>query len=312
MRKLIYRRKKHMEKAANELARLLQGKVLYRVLMKRYTSFKIGGLAEVMVFPETITDLKTTVEFCQNKGIPWRVIGKGTNLLVKDGGIEEIIINMSNTFQQVELIDDLAIRAGAGLRLARLVKFCQVSGLEGMEFAAGIPGTVGGAIVMNAGADGKEIADVISKASIYKYKEGISGIERKNMKFSYRHMEKPDSAIFLEAEFSLKKGDPIEIRERIVEGLRKRRNSQPLSMPSAGSIFKNPPDDYAGRLIDKAGLKSMRIGDAQVSETHANFIVNRGRARARDVIELIESIRKEIKKQSGVKLELEVEIIGRD
>ena len=309
---MIHKKRKKMEKAAKELEKLIQGKVLYRVLMKRYTSFRIGGLAEVMAFPERTEDLSEAVDYCEEKGLPWRVIGKGTNLLVRDGGIDEVIINLSQTFHNVETTNDSTVRVGVGMRLARLVKFCQVSGLAGVEFAAGIPGTVGGAIVMNAGADGREIANVIHKVSIYRPGLGITDIERKNLKFSYRDLEKPEGAIFLEAQFTLSQGDPVNIREEIVESLKKRRNSQPLSLPSAGSIFKNPPGDYAGRLIEKADLKSKRIGDAQVSEKHANFIVNRGRARARDVIELIELVRAEVKKRSGVELELEVEIIGRD
>ncbi len=309
---MIHKKSMEMEKAGNELEKRIQGKVLYRVLMKRYTSFRIGGLAEVMVFPETPEDLATAVEFCDNKGLPWRVIGKGTNLLVRDGGIEEVIINMSSALQDIEIVDETTVRAGAGLRLAKLVKFCQITGRSGMEWAAGIPGTVGGAIVMNAGADQSDVSKVIRKASLYRPNEGHSELERQSMKFSYRSLERQKSTVFLEAEFSLAQGDPDEIRETIVESLKVRRARQPLSLPSAGSVFKNPPGDFAGRLIELAGLKAARIGDAQISEMHANFIVNRGRARARDVLALIDMVRVEVSRRSGVQLELELEVIGRD
>lgn len=309
---MIYKKSREMEKAVRELEKRIQGKVLHRVLMKRYTSFRIGGLAEIMVLPETTEGIISTVDFCVSKGLPWRVIGKGTNLLVRDGGLEEVVINMSNSLEHVEVVDDSTVKAGAGLRLARLVKYCQVAGLEGMEWAAGIPGTIGGAVVMNAGAEGSDISKVLSSALMFRPGEGQSRLERKTMDFSYRHLERPDSTIFLEAEFSLKPGAAEEIRETIVESLKRRRLKQPLSMPSAGSIFKNPPGDFAGRLIEEAGLKAARVGDAQVSEIHANFIVNRGRARARDAIELIDLVRNEVKKRTGIELELEVEVIGRD
>jgi len=252
------------------------------------------------------------VEFCEDKGLPWRVIGKGTNLLVLDGGVDEVIINLSSSFQEVEVKEELKVWAGAGLWLARLVKYCQLEGIAGLEFMAGIPGTLGGALVMNAGADKREIADVVRRVSFYRPKEGVGELKRKHLNFSYRGLKKPEGTIFLGAEFSLSHDDPVEIRERIMVSLKRRRTTQPLSQPSPGSIFKNPPGKFAGQLIENAGLKGERIGDAQVSEKHANFIVNRGRARARDVIALIERIKDEVKKQSGVELKEEVEIIGRD
>jgi len=289
-----------------------EGEILERVSMRSYTSFRIGGLCELMVFPKNVQELLTVIGRCQEQKLPWRVMGAGTNLLVLDGGVEEVLVNLSKSFRQMRLSQDGQATAEAGLRLARLVKTCQVWGFSGLEFAAGIPGTVGGALVMNAGAMGADMAGVVEQAKGLLPEAGPFRWSQKQLKFSYRHLKRPDHAIFTEVSFVLQRRDPKKIRAKILQGLQERRQRQPLQFPSAGSVFKNPPGHYAGQLIEAAGLKGLRLGDAQVSGKHANFIVNRGRARSREVLALIEKIQQRVREHSGIKLELEIEVIGKE
>jgi len=297
---------------AEVLAAEMEGEVHERVSMRSHTSFRIGGLCELMVFPKTEAELELVISRGQAEQRPWRVIGAGTNLLVRDGGVEEILINLSRTFHQIQISRDGEVMAEAGLRLARLVKTCQVQGFTGLEFAAGIPGTVGGALAMNAGAMGSDMAAVVKRVRGLLPGSGSFQWQNKQLKFSYRSLERPAEVVFTSVHFQLQADDPKEIRARIIQGLWERRGRQPLHYPSAGSVFKNPPGRFAGQLIEEAGLKGERIGDAQISEKHANFIVNRGRARSRDVLALIERTRKAVEERTGIKLELEIEVIGKD
>jgi len=297
---------------AEVLQKEMEGEVLERVSMRPYTSFRIGGLCELMAFPKTEAELELVISRCQAQEKPWRVIGAGTNLLVRDGGVEEVLLNLSRTFQQIKLSKDGEIVAEAGLRLARLIKTCQGHGFSGLEFAAGIPGTVGGAVAMNAGAMGSDMAAVVKRIQGFSPREGAFQWQGKQIKFSYRRLERPADAVFTNVQFQLQAEDPRKIRVRIVDWLWERRGRQPLHYPSAGSVFKNPPGRFAGQLIEEAGLKGERIGDAQISEKHANFIVNRGRARSREVLALIERIQKAVAERTGIKLELEIEVLGKD
>ncbi len=301
--------KKEFEKLAEKLSRIISGRVEQRVLMKRFTTFKIGGLCELMVFPKDRFELAVVVESCEKAGLPWRVLGKGSNVLVKDGGLEEVVINLQEGFNWIEA-QDTTVRVGAGVKLNQLVKFCQEMGLAGLEFCAGIPGTVGGAIRMNAGAEGSEISERIVRVEFYRYPEGRYLKPKKELNFTYRSLELKAGEIIIGAEFELENDSPKAIRERIVQYLKKRRRTQPVAFASAGSIFKNPKGDYAGRIIEELGLKGLRIGDAQISDLHANFIINRGRAKAKEVMELINIIRERAKKEKGIELELEIEILG--
>ncbi len=306
------RKRKNFEALADKLRREISGAVEEKVLMKRYTTFRIGGICELMVFPNNRKELAFVIEECENQGFPWRILGRGSNLLVKDGGLEEVVINLQKGFNQIEQIDDERVKADAGVRLSHLVKFCQELGLSGLEFCVGIPGTVGGAIRMNAGAEGDEIFQHLLQVEFYRPPEGNYFKKSKELNFNYRHLQLKPKEVILSAEFQLSPDNPREIRERIVNYLKKRRRSQPVAYPSAGSIFKNPPGDYAGRIIEELGLKGFRVGDAQVSELHANFIVNRGRAKASQVLELIRLIQEKARKEKGIQLELEIEVVGKE
>jgi UDP-N-acetylmuramate dehydrogenase len=296
-----------------------KGKAEERVGMKRHTTFKIGGMAEVIVWPQGTEDLETSVELANEMKLPWRVLGNGSNLLVGDGGVEEVLIKIMEAFPEVEIPAEdymssgergAVVRMAAGVKLAIAVKQCQMHGLAGVEWAAGIPGTVGGAVIMNAGSMGSSISDVVKWVEWYRPGEGISRVEKKDLVYEYRRLSRAEDAVVVACAVELSKDDPRAVRERIVKGLKRRRQTQPLSHPSAGSVFKNPPGDYAGRLIESVGLKGERIGDAQISDVHANFIVNRGRARSRDVLALIDKAREKVTKSAGVELELEIEVIG--
>jgi len=300
------------DKAAEKFRKEIAGRVEQRVLMKRYTSFRIGGLAEVMVFPQNADELLRVIEYCENQSLPWRVIGKGSNLLVLDQDLEEVVVNLQDGLKNIEQTGEKSIRAEAGAHLNRLVKFCQDSGLAGLEWAAGIPGTVGGAIRMNAGAEKKGISAVLSAVEFYRWPGGRYNRSKSELKIGYRKFELGPGEIILAGQFELTKDDPVAIRERLRAFLNKRRATQPVSFPSAGSVFKNPEGNFAGRLIEELGLKGLRNGDAQVSELHANFIINRGRAKASQVLELIEIIRERVRKEKGINLELEIEIVGEE
>ena len=298
-------------KSAEKLRKEISGRVEERVMMKRYTSFRIGGLCELMVFPNDAGELAKVIELCEKAGLPWKILGRGSNLLVLDHDLEMVLINLQEGMKKIELVGETRVRAEAGANLNRLVKVCQDLGLSGLEWAAGIPGSVGGAIRMNAGAEKKDISMFLKRVEFFREPKGVFVKDRDELKMGYREFEMPERTIILAGEFELTPGKPRAIRSRIRGFIRRRRKTQPVSLPSAGSVFKNPPGAYAGELIEKSGLKGLRLGDAQVSEMHANFIVNRGRAKARQVLELIDLIQEKVRKERGVKLELEIEIVGK-
>jgi UDP-N-acetylmuramate dehydrogenase len=299
-------------KLAAKLRKEITGEVLERVLMKRYTSFRIGGICELMVFPKAGEELAKTVELCDKASLPWMVLGRGSNLLVLDHDIEIVMINLSDGLKKVELVSEGHLRVEAGLNLTRLVRVCQDLGLTGMEWVAGIPGTVGGAIRMNAGADKKDIGMFLKKVDFFHPEKGFFSKDRSELKMGYREFEMPKKTIILAGEFDLEKASPRVIRSRIRTLVVRRRKTQPVALPSAGSVFKNPPGEFAGKLIEQVGLKGMRLGDAQISEKHANFIVNRGRAKASQVLELIDLVKDKVRKEKGLKLELEIQIVGKE
>lgn len=313
---------KRFGKYAKKLGKSFKGRLVEREGMKRHTSFKIGGMAELMVWPKDLADLEAAILLARDMELPWQVLGAGSNILVKDGGIEQVVINMMEAFLEMELTsekeemdktrDSHTITLGAGTKLSRVVKQCQLQGLAGLEFAAGIPGSVGGAVIMNAGSMGSCMADVVEWVEWYRPEKGVQRKTNKDLDYKYRRLGRPDDCVVVAAGLALRRDDSRAIQERIMKGLKKRRQTQPLSYPSAGSVFKNPPGDYAGRLIEAVGLKGERIGDAQVSDLHANFIVNRGRAHSRDVMSLIGRVKRQVKKDFKVGLELEIEVMGRE
>lgn len=286
-----------------------RGEIRHGVPLSEVTSFKIGGPADVILYPQVLEDLQIIMALCREEGMGYLPLGNGTNLLASDRGVREPLINLSHGLEDIRK-QGTKVMAGAGLGLPQLLRFCATNGLSGLEPLTGIPGTVGGGIRMNAGSWGMEIGDRISSLMTIDRAGGITWLKHKDVTFDYRGIDLPPEEIIIQGEFSLHKGEESEITEKMKDFVRKRKETQPLFQPSAGSIFKNPPDMPAGKLIEEAGLKGLRRGDAMVSPLHANFIVNVGTALARDVIGLIAQIREQVYQEKGIRLELEVQIIG--
>ncbi|MGI6037833.1 MAG: UDP-N-acetylmuramate dehydrogenase [Limnochordia bacterium] len=286
--------------------------VLPQEPMTNHTSFRIGGPADLLVLPQTAEQIIKIIDFCRRNGIPHLVIGNGSNLLVRDGGIRGIVIKIAANFSQIQ-VQDRRIKAQAGASLNSIAFLACRKGLTGLEFAAGIPGTIGGAVYMNAGAYNGEMKDVLVQATILTTAGRVETWSEEELGLAYRHSNvSAQRGIVLDVLLELQKKDPESIRTEIRRLLALRKAKQPLDWPSAGSTFKRPPDNYAGALIEKAGLKGARIGDAQVSNRHAGFIINKGHATAQDVIQLIKHIQKTVYDKFGVQLEPEVRIVGED
>lgn len=281
--------------------------------MSRHTSFRIGGPADVLVMPRSVGDLSRAVRLTREAGLPLTITGNGSNLLVRDGGIRGVVVKLGEHFRRIEVTPPrLVVQAGA--LLGDVSRAAAAHGLTGLEFAVGIPGTLGGAIVMNAGAYGGEMKDVVTRVTVLDPDDGqLRELGPPQLGFGYRKSALQGTRwIVAEVEMLLKPGDPTAIRERMEELTRQRESKQPLSFPSAGSVFKRPPGGYVGPMVEGLGLKGFRIGDAQVSEKHAGFIVNCGNATAREVLALIEHVRAEVQRAYGVTLETEVQVIGED
>jgi UDP-N-acetylmuramate dehydrogenase len=293
-----------------------KGEIRRAVPMSEHTSFRVGGKVDYLAFPEGPEDLQGILEWCGQQGIPTFILGNGTNLLVRDGGIRGMAISLSRGFLRVEEVErgpeGSLVLAEAGQSLGKLVEFSWKKGLAGLEFAAGIPGSVGGALYMNAGAFRGEIKDVLDCVRLLGPDGLVSERRRGDWKFDYRSMGLEKGEVILGGKFRLSAENGQAVKNRIEEIIRQRTSKQPYDLPSAGSVFKNPPQVPAGKLIEEAGLKGYRIGDAQISEKHANFIVNRGRARAQDILALIELARKKVQQEKGVWLEMEIQVIGED
>lgn len=281
------------------------------VPLARYTSFRIGGPARRMAFPVTGEQLVLLQSFGEECGARPFVMGNGTNLLFPDEGLDRLIVH-TREFSRVSAGDVPGeIVAEAGASLAKTAMFACKMELSGLEFAHGIPGSAGGAVCMNAGAYGGEMAQVVSRASVLFPDSGVRYLAGEELGFSYRHSiltEHPD-AIVLRVTFRLEQGDSAAIRARMEELMARRKASQPLEYPSAGSTFKRPEGHYAAALIDQCGLKGLTVGGAQVSEKHAGFVINRGGASCADVLSLMEEIRLRVKSRTGVELEPEVRVI---
>ena len=274
----------------------------------RHTSFRIGGPARRMAFPETQEQLLLTVDAAKQCGVMPFVLGKGTNLLVDDAGLDTLVIK-TERMSGIRLLDEVTIEADAGVSLARLAVFAQQQGLAGLEFAHGIPGSLGGAVYMNAGAYGGEMKQVLTGITAL-WPDGVRHMSVEEAQLSYRHSVFSDGdAVVLSATVRLTKDDPAAIRERMDELMARRKKTQPLEYPSAGSTFKRPEGNFAGTLIEKTGLKGLTIGGAQVSEKHAGFLINVGGATCADVLALIGEVQQRVFDASGVRLEPEVKII---
>jgi UDP-N-acetylmuramate dehydrogenase len=303
-----------MDRALQKTLRAITaGPVLFDEPLDRYTSLRVGGLADALVFPQSVEELGNLVLFFKEGGYPFMVVGNWTNLLVRDGGYRGAIIAMRD-LRRIAWgpgnQDPVLVNAQAGVPLTELVRLTAERALAGMVFCAGIPGSVGGAVMMNAGAYGREIKDVLHKATLMDDRAVVTERLGRELSFEYRRLKVPEGTIVLDAVFCLERGDHQIIRQRMDEIMDMRRRKHPLEYPSAGSIFKNPAGHPAGLLIEAAGLKGITIGGAKISERHGNFIVNTGGAKAADMLALIERVQQEVLEQTGIALETEVRIVG--
>jgi UDP-N-acetylmuramate dehydrogenase len=278
--------------------------------MSKYTSLRVGGLADILVTPNNLEEFKKLLDLLTRSGEPWVVLGAGSNTVVYDTGIEGVVVS-TRKLKKIEITDEGKVYAETGAVLGTILNKTIKAGLTGFEFAAGIPGTVGGGIFMNAGANGGEIKDVLETVWVWLGGEEIA-IDRKDLKFEYRKSYLPEGSVITRASFGLKQGSPREIERSVKEYMDKRNRTQPIKMSNTGSIFKNPPEIPAGKLLDELGFKGLSIGGAKFSEMHANFIVNAGCASASDVLGLIEKAKKEALDKRGITLETEVRVIGKD
>lgn len=281
--------------------------------MSKHTSFKVGGKADIFIKINDIQDLKYILDFTKKNNIPLTIIGNGSNVLVKDNGIRGITIYLN--FDDIQIDEEqngeVIVTVGNGVKLAMLAVILQKKGIAGFEFASGIPGTIGGAIRMNAGAYGKEMKEVVENVTYIDEEGNKHKLENEQMDFSYRHSRfKEKQEIIIEAQLKFQKEDAEKIKERMDEYRKARMEKQPIDMPSAGSTFKRGTNYISAKLIDDAGLKGYEIGGAQVSEKHAGFIVNKGNATAQDILDLIDYVIKVVYEKFGKILELEVEVIG--
>jgi UDP-N-acetylmuramate dehydrogenase len=297
------------------LGGIIKGKILYDEPMSLHTSLAVGGKADALVFIENENQLVQIVRRLREKEINFITAGKLTNVIVRDDGYRGAILLMTGMNEincERTTRGDYLISAQAGAALIKIVSRSVADELTGLEFCAGIPGSVGGAVWMNAGAYGKEMKDVIKTVSLLDATGVKKIMKREEISFSYRKTSFPPGTIILDAQFELEKGEISRIKERIDEIMQWRQTKHPLEFPSAGSIFKNSPGQAAGKLIEDIGLKGTTAGGAQISSKHANFIINRGNATASDVLGLIELIQSRVQKEKGVNLETEVVIIGED
>jgi UDP-N-acetylmuramate dehydrogenase len=314
---LLHREKKEgevviVDALVQELMEAKIGKVKQNEPLANYTTMKVGGPADIFVEPNDVESLKKTMEIIKKHGVKWRVIGRGSNLLVSDLGIEGVVIKLGEGLAHLS-IEDEEVTVGGGYSLIKLATVISKQGLSGLEFAGGIPGSVGGAVYMNAGAHGSDMSKIVKKAQILFADGTIDWLSKEEMEFSYRTsvLQKKRPGICIGAVLKLTKGKRDEIVNEMQKNKDYRRETQPWNYPCAGSIFRNPLPNYAGKLIETAGLKGYTIGGAKISEQHANFIVNTGNAKAQDVLDLIEYVKDRIKELYGIYLETEVEIIGR-
>ena len=273
----------------------------------------MGGQAEAVYKANDLDTLKRVIAYLVAGHIPYVVVGKGSNLLVKDAGLKGVVILFRGAVAALEekRTEELTVLAGAGLGLDGLLNYCRNSGLGGLEFLAGIPGTVGGAIVMNSGAFGSEIGTRARDVHLIVPPGELVVMDRSKLEFSYRALCIEPGSVIVRVRFKFDRETEEIVAKRIADFLARRKKRQPLEYPSAGSVFKNPPGDYAGRLIENAGLKGKRVGGAMISDKHCNFIVNTGGATAKDILELMRLARETVKRQAGIELEPEIRVMGK-
>ena len=278
-------------------------------LMSKYTTFRIGGPAKYLVSPKTIDEIKDIIKLCKESNSKYYIIGNGSNIIVKDKGYSGLIIKLSKNFSHYKIEDNL-IKAMGGILLSQVARIAYDNSLKGLEFASGIPGTLGGAIAMNAGAYGGEMCNSVISAKVLDEDGNVKTLSNKELEFEYRKSKvSKENLIVLEATMELEKGKKEEIQALMEDFAERRRSKQPLEYPSAGSTFKRPEGNYAGKLIMDAGLAGYRIGDAQVSKKHCGFVINTGKATANDIITLMEDVKEKVQDKFGIILEAEVKIL---
>jgi len=286
------------------------GELRWNEALSAYTSLKVGGPADLLLVPRSLADLASVMPVLTLHRLPVFVFGNGSNLLVRDGGIEGAVIYLKH-FNRIEQIGANRLLAESGVSYPKLALFAMEQGLSGLEFASGIPGSIGGAVAMNAGIPNAETAQVLERITMMDTSGNIHDFSARDLQFSYRKTTLPEGLI-LSATFLLRPGPRRMIEAKMKHLLKRRQQTQPLQKPNCGSVFKNPPGQHAGALIEAAGLKGKRIGDAQISERHGNFIVNLGKASACDCLALIKMMQEKVKQKQGIDLEYEVKVVGRD
>jgi len=301
--------KSRFTKTFEKLRHKLGDKVSSDVSLSPYLTWRVGGIARVFALPETLSDLRIVFEEVKEAEIPYFVLGRGSNLLVADSGFDGIVIKLSGSFRKI-VVDGLELRAGGAASLPALVHATTRRDLGDLTFAAGIPGSLGGAVTLNAGAFGKSVGETIKEVIIYNHKGELESFPASKISFGYRECSLAQQGIIVEATLKLNRADPIRIKSDLKRYFRNRSETQPLAYRSAGSVFKNPPDFFAGKLIEGTGCKGLKIGQAQVSSKHANFIINLGGASAESIYHLMVKVQKEVYEQKGIFLEPEVTILG--
>lgn len=295
--------------AYRRLQGALTGEVHRGETMARHTTFRIGGPADLYIICDTLADLAEVVRVCAEEELDWTVMGKGSNVLVADDGYRGAVITLGREFRS-HSVEECRVKVGAACILAYVVRDAFSKGLAGAEFAVGIPGTVGGALAMNAGTRGVWMESIVESVTLYVPGAGLQRIRGDDVAWGYRSSGLAERGVLVEAVLNLAESDKGAIRRSMEASLKRRKLTQPLGVPSAGSVFVNPEDDSAGRLIEAAGLKGTRLGGARVSEVHANFIVNDGGATAHDVVGLIRKIQMVVRDTHGIELTPEIKFLG--
>ncbi|MFA0762190.1 MAG: hypothetical protein HZLCBSQH_002310 [Candidatus Fervidibacterota bacterium] len=299
-------------KDIEQLTRLVNTPPKLNEPMSEHTTLRVGGPADALVHVSTLSELRSLVQFCREREIPLFILGEGSNLIVRDGGLRGIVLRLGGQLQQIHF-NTTKGTVGGGVYLPHLLVKAARRGLKGLERCTGVPGTVGGALISNAGTADEFIGDLVQSVTVLTEGGEVRELSRDELRFSYRWSNlREKGLIIVGATLTLEPDEPSAIMERIRRRWHYRRQTQPVDQPCAGCIFKNPPGERAGRLLDAAGLKGVRIGDAQVSPIHANFIVNLGRATAKDVLTLAEHMRQTVYQRFGILLDYEVQIVGEE
>ncbi len=298
-----------------ELGEICKGPVILAASMSRFTTLRVGGPAEALVCPASPLEVARIMKWAKRRGVAVSVIGAGSNLLVRDGGIRGVVMRIGPPMERWEAAEGngkIHLKAQAGLPLPRLLRQAVLMGWGDLGFLVGIPGSLGGAVAMNAGTPDGCMGDLVEEVTWVDESGGIVTRGRGELDFSYRRLHRPRGVAIVEVCLASAPRDPREVWEELRQRMILRRNKQPYGTPSAGSVFKNPPGDHAGRIIEELGLKGLKRGGAMISELHANFIVNTGGASARDVLALIDEVRQRVERSCGIRLELEIQVLGED